>query len=129
MFRMNSVVKIASLILISAAAAQSAFAMSARECVAQQRELSETVVELQTTQQEIAALAEQAELAGDEYVSAQEMSGWSDAHLAEAQRLEVEFNTLRDEVHTRQNTLAFDASQFNQKRAVFQEECAAYFVD
>ena len=104
--------------LASMALAQSAFAMSARECRVEQRELAETVQALQVAQAELVALGEQAELAGDEYVAAQEVSSLSADHAAEATRLEAEFDALRGEVEAKNASLAAQAAEFTSARTL-----------
>lgn len=107
--------------------APSAFAMSASECVAMNKELAAESKSLQADYAALQKLAEKAEIVGDDYASAKEESGLGDpATIARASELRVEFVGLRAEVDKANADLLTRSTSFNEKQHGFQISCKAY---
>ena len=126
---MKSATMLSALFLSTLMVAPASFAMTARECVSVHSELSKEQASLSEDYAELQALAEEAELVGDEYVDAKEMSGLQTPELiARAEELETQFNELQDEVAAKNASLANRTAAFNAQRASFQTGCQAYFA-
>ena len=126
---MKSATMLSALFLSTLLVVPASFAMTARECVSVHSELSKEQASLSEDYAELQALAEEAELVGDEYVDAKEMSGLQTPELiARAEELETQFNELQDEVAAKNASLANRTAAFNAQRASFQTGCQAYFA-